>query len=144
MLMVLYCPLVAGRCMHLTAYHWHCWWERWGWGPQRSRWDPEESPEMPECSWQHRRSTPLLSQLVNNDNNNNEKCISLANYHVRVQYAPPHWKRPASLPQIVMIMKEWHVNEGPVWNLSSNEKRSLATQWYANLRQMEPMYIYTD
>lgn len=55
-----------------SAYHWRCWWERWGWGLQRFQWDPAASPETPECSWQRRRWNLLLNQLFDNKKNNDK------------------------------------------------------------------------
>lgn len=53
-------------------------------------------------------------------------------------------KRLAFLTQIVMVMRGWHSSQRAVKNRSLNKQRSLAQQQYPKLRQMEPMYIYTD
>lgn len=82
---------------------------------------------MPRGSRQRQHWTLLLTQLLTNDKKKEKKKKKdiLKTLH---------------LPHIVMVIEE----DMAVKNLSHREERSLVKQPYVKLRQMEPMYIYTD
>lgn len=85
---ILNVPLVAGCCIDPNSYQWRCWWERWGWGPQRSQWDPAGCPEMPRCSWQHPRWTLLLNRLLKDNKRTN--ALLLGKIIFMLMFNTPH------------------------------------------------------